>query len=179
MKNSKIEIKWAVIFALATLAWMLLERLTGLHDEYIAQHATYTNLFAIPAIAIYVFALLDKRKNFYNGIMSYKQGFIAGMVITVIVAVLSPLTQYITSTFITPEYFSNVISYSVEQGMLTREAAESNFNLQSYMVQGFFGAFIMGVITSAVVALFTKRSAVVNSQVEHTQGQTEVHEEVH
>src|SRR3546814_14263979 len=75
MKNIKIEIKWAIIFLIVTFVWMFMEKLIGLHDQYIKQHEIITNLFAIPAIAIYAFALLNKRKKFYNGVMTYKQGF--------------------------------------------------------------------------------------------------------
>ncbi len=85
---------------------MLLERLTGLHSNHIDKHAIFTNFIAIPAIAIYVFALLDKRKNFYQGTMTYKQGFVTGFFITLIVTVFSIATQYITSTIISPDYFS-------------------------------------------------------------------------
>jgi hypothetical protein len=60
MKNSRIEIKWAVIFAIVGLLWMFGEKLAGLHDEHINKHPSYSFLFAIPAIAVYVFALLDK-----------------------------------------------------------------------------------------------------------------------
>lgn len=153
----KIEIKWALIFVVTALVWMTLEMLSGLHDTHIDKHAIYTNLFAIPAIAIYVFALREKRDSFYGGIMSYKQGFIAGLIITLIVTILSPVTQFITSTIITPDYFANVINYAVEQGEMTRDAAESYFNLKSYIIQGVIGAPVMGLLTTAVVAFFVKK----------------------
>lgn len=156
MKNIKIEVKWAFIFLLTSLAWMALEKALGWHDEKIADHATYTNIFAIPAIAIYIFALLDKRRNYYHGRMTYKKGFLAGLIITLIIALFSPLTQYITSTLITPDYFSNVIEYAVSSGKMTQLDAEAFYNLKSYMVQSVIGAAIMGIITSAVVALFTQ-----------------------
>jgi len=156
MKKYSLEIKWAIIFVLMQLAWMLMEKLTGLHDKHLDKHATYTMLVAIPSILIYVLALRDKRNNYYNGVMNYKQGFITGLIITVIVAILSPLTQYITSTFITPNYFNNVINYSVDNGHMTRDAAEKMFNLESYILQGFVGALIMGIITSAIVAVFMR-----------------------
>ncbi len=159
MKNIKIEIKWALIFVLMMLAWMFLEKSMGWHDEKIADHATMTNLVAIPSVAIYLFALLDKRKNFYNGVMSYYQGFMSGLIITIIVAVLSPLSQYITSEFITPDYFTNVINYAVEKGEMTREDAESYFNLKSYIIQSVAGALIMGIATSAVVAVLVKSTS--------------------
>jgi hypothetical protein len=157
MHKIKIEIKWGIIFAAAGLLWMLLERLVGLHGPHIDKHAIYTNIFAIPAIAIYLLALLDKRNNFYNGIMTYKQGLISGLIITLIVTILSPLTQYITSSIITPEYFPNIIDYTVEQGKMTRDAAEAQFNLKNYIVQGLIGAPLMGIVTSAIVAIFTRK----------------------
>lgn len=92
MKNIKIEIKWAIIFSVVGLLWMVLEKLTGLHGKYIDYHLYLTNLFAIPAIIVMVMALKDKKKNFYNGQMSYKQGLISGTILSIIIAVLSPLT---------------------------------------------------------------------------------------
>lgn len=157
MKNYKIEVKWAVIFMIMTLVWMLLEKLAGLHSKHIDKHLIYTNFIAIPAIAVYVFALLDKRKNFYGGAMSYKQGFNSGLLITLFVTILSPLTQVITSLLITPEYFPNVIDYCVSQGKMTQEGAESYFNLKSYIIQGLIGAPVMGLLTTALVAIFTRR----------------------
>ncbi len=135
---------------------MVLEKSLGWHDEFIADHAVYTNFFAIIAIAVYVLAFSDKKKNFYNGTMSYKEGFMSGVVITLIVTVFSPLTQYITSEFITPDYFTNVINYSVESGEATREEAEAYFNLKSYIIQATVGALILGLVTSAIVAIFFK-----------------------
>ncbi|HZJ35206.1 MAG TPA: DUF4199 domain-containing protein [Gillisia sp.] len=159
MKKIKIEIKWAIIFVVMTLIWMFLEKLAGLHDEHIDKHSIYTNFIAIPAIAIYVFALLDKRKNFYKGAMTYKQGFISGLIITAIVTVLSPLTQYITSTITTPEYFPNMIRYSVETGKMTQQAAEDYFNLKNYLVEIVIGTPVMGVMTTAIVAIFTRKKS--------------------
>lgn len=156
LKNFKIEIKWALIFVAVALAWMLLERMVGLHDTHIDKHAVYTNFFAIPAIAVYVFALLDKRNKDYNGVMNYKQGFLSGLIITLIVTLLTPVTQYIISGIITPDYFANIIEYSVQQDKMTREAAEDYFNIKSYIIQGLIGTPVMGVLTTAVVAFFTK-----------------------
>ncbi|MBK9333359.1 MAG: DUF4199 domain-containing protein [Ignavibacteria bacterium] len=156
MKNLKIEFKWAVIFMIMMLLWMLIEKLAGLHDENIVKHAIYTNLVAIPAVAVYVLALLDKKNNFYDGNMSYMQGFKTGLIITVIVTIVSPLTQYITSTFITPDYFSNVTEFAVKEGKMTKEEALNFFNLKSYIMQGLIGAVVMGIITSAIVAYFIR-----------------------
>ena len=156
MKKFSIEIKWGIIFSIVSLLWMYLEKGLGWHDENIAVHAIYTNIFAIVAIILYVLALLDKRKNFYNGRMTWTQGFISGIIISVVVAILSPLAQYLTHEFITPDYFENAIEYSVESGN-SRENAEAYFNMESYILQSFFFALTVGTVTAAIVALFVRR----------------------
>lgn len=157
MKNIKIEIKWAIIFSLMGLLWMVLEKLCGLHGKYIDYHLYLTNLFAIPAIIVMVMALNDKKKIFYDGQMNYKQGLISGIILSVIIALLSPLTQWITSFVITPEYFPNVIKRSVEIGYFkTAAEAEANFNYQNYAIQGAIGALVMGIVTTAIAMIFIR-----------------------
>ncbi|MEZ4690567.1 MAG: DUF4199 domain-containing protein [Ignavibacteria bacterium] len=47
--------------------------------------------------------------------MTYKEGFVTGFYITIIIAVLSPISQFIATEIISPDYFNNVIRYSVKQ----------------------------------------------------------------
>ena len=141
MNNIKIELKWAIVFSVVTLVWMVLEKISGLHGKYIDYHLYLTNLFAIPAIWMMVMALKDKKKNDYNENISYKQGLVSGIILSVFIAMLSPFTQWITSYIITPEYFPNVIKRSVELGYFkTTLEAEANFNYPNYAKQGAIGA---------------------------------------
>lgn len=160
MEKIKIEMKWAAIFVLTTLIWMVIEKVSGLYSENIDKHEMVSMFFMVPAITIYVLALLDKRKKDFEGAMSYKQGFISGLIITAFVTILSPLTQYITSVWIGPEYFENVIAYTVEQGKMTLTEAEDYFNLRNYILEGLIGAPIMGLMTTAIVAIFTRKKKV-------------------
>ncbi|NQT61467.1 MAG: DUF4199 domain-containing protein [Candidatus Marinimicrobia bacterium] len=156
MQKFKTEIKWGLIFMGVTLVWMLLERLTGLHSTDIDKHATYTNFFAPIAIAVYVFALRDKRATDLDGKMTYKEGFLSGVVISLIVGVLSPFGQLITAYVISPHYFENAIAYGVANNLTSQADAEAYFNLKNYIIQSTIFAPVMGVITSAVVAFFLK-----------------------
>lgn len=151
----KIEIKWGLIFTVVALLWVTLERLTGLHDKYIHLHPYLSMLFFFPAVAVYVLALRDKRASL-GGKISYKQACISGLIITAIVTVLSPLSQWITQKLITPNYFQNVIEYSVKAGMMTLEQAQANFNLPSYMMQASIGALFAGILTTLIVAFFVR-----------------------
>ncbi|WKK79368.1 DUF4199 domain-containing protein [Marivirga arenosa] len=159
MKKRLIEIKWGLIFVIMMLLWMYFEKAMGWHDVNIADHATYTNLVAIPSILIYVFALIDKRKKHFDNVMSWKQGFISGLIITAVVVILTPLSQLITHELITPDYFENVSAYAVNQGQKTNEEALQYFNLGNYLWQAMIGAAVLGIFTSALVALFVRESS--------------------
>lgn len=156
MRNITIEIKWALIFIVMMMSWMVFEKAMGWHDVNIASHGTMTNLIAIPSILIYVLALRDKKINFHSGEMNYKEGFISGVIISVIITFLTPLSQFVIHKFITPDYFNNIIEYAVNTGETTREEGEAYFNLENYIRQAMLGALIMGVLTSFVVAAFVR-----------------------
>lgn len=154
MDKIKIEIKWALIFSLMTLAWIFIERIAGLHNENINLHPYLTNIFAVPAIIVMILALKDKKKNFYNGSMTYMQGLISGVILSTFIAILSPLTQWIITNVISPDFFKNMIDFTLELGYYkTQEDAEAYFNYENYAKQSAIGAFVMGVITTAIAMI--------------------------
>lgn len=157
MQNIKIELKWAFIFTVVSLLWMVLEKLSGLHDKYLDYQMYLTNIFAIPAIIVMVMALKDKKQSFYFGKMSYKQGLISGIILSVIIALLSPAAQWIISYIITPDYFPNVIKRSVELNYFKSiKEAEAYFNYNNYAIQSAISALLMGILTTAVAMIFVK-----------------------
>ena len=157
MRKIYIELKWAVIFTIAILCWMLLEKTLGWHDEKIAFHQWLTLLFVPFAILLYLSAVREKRRRVYGGKMTWLQGFISGLILSVFIALLSPLTQYITYNFITPEYFNDVIESSVTNELMTRTRANEYLNITSYIWQAAFGALGLGIGTAAIVAFFVRK----------------------
>ena len=156
MKKYSIEFKWELIFIFMSLVWMLLERLTGLHDENIDQHAIYTNLIAIPAILIYYFAIKEKHDRFYKGQISFKQGFKSGLIISIIVTLITPLSLYISTKYISPEYFTNAVEYSVKNKLMVKNEALAYFNYKNYLVLSLMSAPVMGIITSLIISFIIK-----------------------
>ena len=150
------ELKWGAIFTVAVLLWSVIEKTGGLYSTQIENYAVYTNLFAIVAITIYVLALREKKHKFFSGNMNWKQGFVSGLYMTVVITILSPLSQLIIHKVIAPEFLPNLINYKVSNGYLTRTAAESYFNLESQIYQSSSFALSVGVVTSAIVAFFVK-----------------------
>lgn len=160
MKNLKIEIKWAVIFSIASLLWFAIEKSAGLHDEYISKHLIYTNFFAIPAILIFILALKEKKSKYFIGTMNWSQGFVTATIFSIGIALLSPIVQYISFEFISPNYFENAIQNAIKLKSMTLLNAQTFFNIRSYIIQGFLGGISMGIVTGGIVAYFlqTKNS---------------------
>jgi hypothetical protein len=156
MEKFKIEFKWAIYFSIIALGWMYFEKIMGWHDEKIHLQQIYTMFFGIIAILIYVFALLDKKKNYFNNTMDWKQGFISGAILSLIIAAFTPITQYIALEIISPEYFTNVINYTVEKKRMTLEDAEHHFTLANYIYMNTFFGLSSGIVTAAIVAFFIK-----------------------
>jgi len=70
---------------------------------------------------------------------------------------LTPLSQYITATFVTPDYFDNIIAYTTQQGLMEESEAREYFSLSNYMVQSLIAASVLGIVTTAIVAFFVKK----------------------
>lgn len=157
MKKFRIEFKWAIIFTVVSLLWMYFEKMVGWHDELIGKQAVYTNIFGILAIVIYVLALREKRDNYFNGIMDWKQGFISGAVLSVIIAAFTPLSQYLVHTFISPDFFKNIINFRLENSQLEQSFIENYYTLSTFIFQATFYALSYGIVTAGIVAWFVKK----------------------
>ena len=156
MKSIALELKWALIFVVAGLAWTGLERLVGLHSTHLAWHPVVTNFFIVVAVLVYFLALRAKRET-TGGTITFKKAFVSGLIITLFVTLLTPLWQYLSATIVSPQYFENVAAYSVSQKLMTEAQAASYFSLKNYMVQSVIFAPIAGIITSLLAALIVSR----------------------
>lgn len=157
MNKIKIELKWAIIFTTFTLVWWLLEKTLGWHDENIANHLWLTFFFSIFVIFMYVLAIREKRRRHYNKTITWKQAFLSGLLLSAFAAALSPLAQYITHNYITPEFFVSVKESSITHNLMTIESANHYFSLTGYMYRSVIAYLVGGSIVSALVGLLLRR----------------------
>ncbi|QAA83031.1 DUF4199 domain-containing protein [Aequorivita sp. H23M31] len=157
MKKIYIEIKWAVIFSIALLCWILLEKTMGWQDESIQNFWWLTLLFTPFAILFYLLALREKRRRVYDRKMTWSQGFISGLIISVFVALLSPITQYIAYNFFTPEIFNTVAESSVTNDLMERSKMNDVLHINNYRWQSAFGLFGFGIVISVIAAFFVRK----------------------
>ncbi len=161
MKNFKIELRWAILFSFILMIEMFFERYMGWHEvKYIAsQYSLHYLVLIVLFGVVYYFGIKEKRKNYYEGFINWKQAFISGAMISVIVAILSPLTQFFIYHYITPNYFKNMITYQVSKAdnPLTKAGAQDIFNMTSFVIQGIFTCLSLGLIVSGAVALIVRK----------------------
>lgn len=157
MKKIYIEFKWAIIFTIALLLWILLEKTMGWHEAQI-ENFWWLTLFFVPfAILLYLLGVREKRRRVYNGKMTWWQAIQSGVILSIFIALLSPLAQYITHNYITPQYFNNVIEYSVTNDFMTRTKTNEFLNINSYIWQSAFGALVLGIATAFIVSFFVRK----------------------
>lgn len=154
MKKFAIEIKWGIRYAFVYIAWVFLEKSLGLYTQNISDYPLFSTLFYILALLLYFLAISDKKKNFFNNYMDWKQGCISGIYFTIAIAILMPLNQVIIHKAIAPEFFPNMIQHSIATRNTKPEVAKAFYNLTDYIYQSIFFALSIGVVFSAIVAYF-------------------------
>ena len=152
MKKFNIEIKWAIIYVFCYLFWMYFENAMGWHDALIAKQPLLGSLFGIIPILIFILAILDKKKNYFKNEIDWKQGFLSGSILALIIALFTPLLQYVSFEIIAPEYFQKLIDLKVAKKTMTLEAAKDYFNLKSYIYMNVFSALSYGIVLSSIIA---------------------------
>ncbi|WP_339837577.1 DUF4199 domain-containing protein [uncultured Flavobacterium sp.] len=159
MEKFKIEVKWAVIFSVSLLIWMYFEKTMGWHDEKVKFQPIYTMLFGVITIIIFVLALVEKKKNYYHNKIDWKQGFLSGAILSLLIALLTPVVLFITFEYISPDYFTNIINYKTENSKMTLEDAQKYFSLSNYMYTNTFSTLSNGIVVSAIISYFIKSKA--------------------
>ena len=84
--------------------------------------------------------------------MDWKQGFLSGSILALIIALFTPLLQYVSFEIIAPEYFQKLIDLKTAKKTMTLEAAKDYFNLKSYIYMNVFSALSYGIVLSSIIA---------------------------
>jgi len=162
MKSFKIELRWGILFSLALMIWGFIEKNIGWHDKYIdSQLGNHFLVLIVFYAVIYYFGIREKRKSYYHGIMNWKEAFISGAMISVIIAILSPLTQFFIYHYISPDYFQQMIAYQVHKTVMpmSENSAVLFFSMKGYIIQAIFTSLSLGLIMAALMALVLKRKS--------------------
>ena len=153
----KIEILWAVVYFICSVLWIYFEKSMGWHGPELDKHAAFSNLFAVPAIFIYWSALRHKRAKFFKGAVTWKELFLTGMRLTLLIMVLMPFVQILFHKYFSPDYFSNMIEFSVNIENRDRAKMEHFFTLSNFIFLAMKDALIWGTVMSVLLATVMRK----------------------
>ena len=160
MKDFRVELRWGLIFSLLTMILGFVEKMyLGWHDKHIDQQMGGHFLILLTLyVVVFYLGIREKRNYYYKNKMTWKEGIISGGMITVIVALLTPLSVFFIYHYASPDFFHNMIDYQThkERFPMSRDNAEDFFNMGSYIILEISTAFSFGIGVSALLALFLR-----------------------
>jgi hypothetical protein len=131
------------------------EKVLGYHDEYVSSQAIFSFWLMIPQALIYIASIRQKREKYYGGEITWQKAFISGVVLSAVIAGLSPAAMYIMVEVVSPDFLSNIVEARAAQG-IPREGLEQMYNLNTLVSQAIFNNLATGVFFAAIIALFLK-----------------------
>jgi len=149
MRKFEIEFKWAIYFVLLLLIWFYLEKILGLHDQYVKWEGLFSLLVIIPQAVVYHFALKIKKKAYYKGKITWKQAFFSGAILSLIIAGLSPIVSYTATAVISPDFMENMRQQSGHSIDI--------YSANQFATNMLFSLLSNGIVISAIIAIFIKR----------------------
>lgn len=153
----RIALKYGILIVVFIFLWGIFEYMAGVHVEYLHFRPVLALLsLTIPMIFIYLG--IREAQNNYKGNFTYGEAFKTGLFITLVVAVLNPLGQWIFFSVVSPEFFEAIQAHHVAEqaGKGVEEGADS-YTLTNYLIwSAFIGTLVAGIVISAILSIFVR-----------------------
>jgi hypothetical protein len=157
MSRFKIELRWAFIYAGMVILWAIIGKIVGFDNAKIEYSFVFNTLILVPSFVIYLLEAFAKRKS-QQEIITYRQVVLSGVVLSVFIMCLGIFTTIISAKVISPDYFSNAITFYTNNKSMTDEQAMQQFNLQAFIFNGIIGALFTGIIFSLITGFIVKKN---------------------
>ena len=165
----KIALKYGVYIVLFSFIWLCLEYWAGLHTDYVDYHPLATLLsLVVPLILLYY--AMREAKSIEDDEFTYGDAFKVGLYVTLVVAVLNPLFQWLFQQVVFPDYLetmqANAEALELAQGIdveVAQRVAAEEYELNSFLLRAFLGALVAGIVMSALLAIYVRDKALPKS----------------
>jgi putative effector of murein hydrolase len=150
MNSSPIRI--AIVGALIVIIYGLLLHFTG--NSYNKSLTNLSNIIVIATIALGIYFF---KKNDNNGVMTFKEGFWAGMRATLIFSLIGSIWMIIFIKFISPDFINTMkqmqMDEMIKKGMTDEQIEVAMPMINKFMTLPFM--FIIGFITYTFIGTIT------------------------
>ena len=145
---------WGAILGIVLIVWSLLLYFLDLSTNRVLGYVSW-----LISIAIVFYAMKIYRDTVNQGILSFSNAFVIGLLVCIISGFISAVFAYIQFNFISPELIDKMVQIS-EEKLLSRgmpdDMVEQSLEMsRKFMTPGLiaFMAFIMSAIIGAIVSL--------------------------
>ena len=149
--------RYGTFFALAIFLWALGESALGLHDRHIGYHEYLSYFFAVPAVGIMYWGIVNGRNGLAAGRMGFRGAFLKGLGITAVVALLCPFVWYVFCRFVNPDFLDNMMRHAIEAKGMAVSLAKKRFSLVNHLLVSTLSTTVFGVVISLVIAIIVAR----------------------
>lgn len=153
----KIEIKYALIYLIASFIWSCIEFTSGLESKYIAFHPYFVTPFYLILTGVIYFYSLREKRTALQGKLTFRKGLMSGVMLSFWILLLNPIPFYIFNTFINPQFFTDFAHYNIETQKMTATDANAYFTFNNMLIRGTLYRFIMGIVASFILAACMKK----------------------
>jgi nitrate/nitrite transporter NarK len=172
MKQFSIEFKWAFNFFIASMLWMMIEKTLGYHDEKIQYQPLFAMIFGLVTVGIYILALREKKQKFYQNQMNWREGFVSGLTLSLVIALFTTMIEYTKHHVVSPYYLETMKKIIVEQNKMTLENADNFFTFSNTLSQSIFYVISFGSVLAAAISLAIKsKEQTIDKKVEKSKKQ--------
>ena len=154
----KTELKFAIIYVVASFLWNCIEYLTGLQSTRIGLHPYFVTPFYILLTAIVYYLAVREKRAGLSGKIGFGKALVTGVVLSVLILALNPIAFYVFNTFVNPDFFSDFARYKIETENMPRSAAEAYYNFNNLLIQGSIYRLVMGLVAAFITSWFMKRT---------------------
>ncbi len=158
MKKFSIEFKWAAIATLAALIWMFIGKAAGLQTDLhkVRFEVLHEMLFSFLLFIFYWLGIRQKKKEYYNNIITWQQAFFTGLVMCIMISLFFPIVQFITYNQISPDFMETLKQALILDGKMDAEEASKNASFDLFIRNGVMNNLSFGVIFTTIIAYFLK-----------------------
>lgn len=152
----KKSIFLAISYFFMFIIWKACEKLMGFHDDKINFYPYVSDLIIIPLVLLYATGFKNYRINL-GGKISFIKGIGFGLMATLFIMALTPISVWIFDQFINPNFYASMIQYQVKNHLSTLEIAKQSFNHENFKQSCILGNAATGTLLTIVLAIISSK----------------------
>lgn len=148
----------AISYFFIFIIWKACEKLIGLHDNNIEYYSVVSDLIIIPLALLYATGFKKYRIGL-GGKITFINGIGFGLMATLFIVALTPMSIWIFDQFINPNFYASMIQFQVKTHLSSLENAKQSFNHENFKQSCILGNAATGTLLSIILAIISSKKS--------------------